>query len=912
MPAEGDAREDCPSENALTAIVSSRASAADAERVFAHLDVCSDCRRLAADMARLSRIGDASGAVAGAVGATTPALHAGDVVGRYVVLQRVGEGGMGVVYAAYDPELDRKVALKIVRPGKKLPKELDPAREARTLARVSHPNVVAVYDVGLYDDRLYVVMQFVAGVTLRRWLEDQPRATSEVLGVLRDAGTGLAAAHRAQIVHRDVKPENVMIDADGRARVADFGLAQDVAPEGDATPSAIAGTRRYMSPEQRKGDALDARTDQFSFAVMAREVLGERVLPRTLAAALYRAAAQDPDQRFESMEALLAAITPPAPRVTPRAAALVVAVVVIASVVVALFEQRRSAALAVCSGADAKLTGTWSAERRDAVARAFAAANVAYGEDSWRTVQGMLDAQAAAWTQAYTASCKATRIQKVQSETVMDQQMACLESRRLELAALVSELAHPTEATIAGSVSAAGALATVASCSDPRTMRARRRYLDPDVDAKAGALEAQVMTAKVKQAVGDFAGALMVANAATATARELGERRLAAQSILVTAEVEFRRGSLAVAKASAQEAVWIAEANADDDLVAEAWLSLYGIALHGSSAAEVAASERHSKATLERLGAPPKERAYLSCLRGQQAFLTADYGLATTSAHDGLQILTALADDTRRETALCESVLGWTTSRQELPEDARRHFSAALAAIESLNGPKHPVFGDLVYALATVDADLGDLPAARAGARRAAAVYQAAGAYKGNKVLCVENLRAFVESRAGDVDEAVVHASAALERTRADLGDSNDTVVAYWNFGDLLVRGRRRYTEARDAFNSGLAMMDRMGMDNPEYRVGMQAGLGRIDVETARPAQALARLEAAVARYEKGDLLPSRRALARLALARALAALHENARVHGLVSGVRETLEKGQEMYRADLDALDAILAGSK
>ncbi|HWB75987.1 MAG TPA: serine/threonine-protein kinase, partial [Nannocystaceae bacterium] len=161
-------------------------------------------------------------------------LLRGDVLGRYVVLDKLGSGGMGIVYAAYDPELDRKVAVKLIRPGVRGRTEVARARllrEAQALARLSHPGVIAVHDVGTFEDQVFVAMEFVDGMDMAQWLRRARRSWREVLDILRQAGEGLAAAHQAGVIHRDFKPENVLIGHDGRARVLDFGLARTAGPE---------------------------------------------------------------------------------------------------------------------------------------------------------------------------------------------------------------------------------------------------------------------------------------------------------------------------------------------------------------------------------------------------------------------------------------------------------------------------------------------------------------------------------------------------------------------------------------------------------------------------------------------------------------------------------------------------------
>ncbi|MDC0718936.1 serine/threonine-protein kinase [Nannocystis bainbridge] len=273
-------------------------------------------------------------------------------IGQYQVLRRLGEGGMGVVYAAYDDALQRKVALKLLRGAAlRLPQgRARTLREARALARLSHPNVVHVYQVGEVDDEVFVAMEFLTGPTLREWLAAAPRSWREVLAVFRQAGEGLAAAHRQGVVHRDFKPANVILGDDGRVRVVDFGLAH-FGGEGEALPAlpaageptdvlltqtgAVLGTPAYMAAEQFAGGRGDPKTDQFSFCAALFEALyGQRPFAGADVRALAQAVAEgrprppksgqeapawlhrvvvrglqaDPAARWPSMEALLAAL----------------------------------------------------------------------------------------------------------------------------------------------------------------------------------------------------------------------------------------------------------------------------------------------------------------------------------------------------------------------------------------------------------------------------------------------------------------------------------------------------------------------------------------------------------------------------------------------------------------------------
>ncbi|MBZ0239052.1 MAG: serine/threonine protein kinase, partial [Deltaproteobacteria bacterium] len=305
-----------------------------------------------------------------------PPLPSGTRVGRYVLQQELARGGMGVVYRAHDPELERGVAVKVVRvrSQRALQARERLLREAQALAQLSHPNVISIHDVGTHDGDVFIAMELVDGESLRAWLRTT-RPWRDTMVVLLAAGRGLAAAHAAGMVHRDFKPDNVMIGRDGRVRVLDFGLARpapdtadpdtadpdddddddDIGRETESAPDAVAqrdapasalrfaarltaaggivGTPGYMSPEQHRAAGLDALSDQFSFCVTAWEAVcgrrpfagatlealraaketkrieagGEAAVPARIRRILRRGLAPAPQDRFPSMDALLAA-----------------------------------------------------------------------------------------------------------------------------------------------------------------------------------------------------------------------------------------------------------------------------------------------------------------------------------------------------------------------------------------------------------------------------------------------------------------------------------------------------------------------------------------------------------------------------------------------------------------------------
>jgi eukaryotic-like serine/threonine-protein kinase len=292
--------ERCLSVDAVLDLLEGRLDAKARLAVLEHLDHCEDCHALVAQ---------ASGKTPVRIEEETFLLP-GETVGRYGVVEKLGAGAMGVVYAAQDAELGRKVALKVLRSAGKGPDEalrMRLMREAQAIALLSHPNVVSVFDVGTHQGHVFFTMEYVEGQTLSAWLAHGRRRWPEVVRVFRQAGEGLAAAHAKGLVHRDFKPDNVLVGADGRVRVTDFGLARAAgtipafardspSPKGFddvlTRTGALLGTPAYMSPEQISGAPVDAKSDQFGFCVALYEALyGERPFPSEDLAALEKAIA---------------------------------------------------------------------------------------------------------------------------------------------------------------------------------------------------------------------------------------------------------------------------------------------------------------------------------------------------------------------------------------------------------------------------------------------------------------------------------------------------------------------------------------------------------------------------------------------------------------------------------------------
>lgn len=432
---------------------------------------------------------------------------------RYSVLGKLGEGGMGVVVRAYDSELDRQVALKVLHSelGDRYTQRL--RREAQAMAKLSHPNVVQVYEVGEIEGRTFVALELVKGQTLDKWTRQRPGPSwRECVSVFLQLGAGLAAAHERGLVHRDFKPANAILDEKGRARVLDFGLARRF--EGIDEPSSVKtckieagtseldamltrsgtvlGTPAYMPPEQMDGHEADARSDQFSFCVSLYEaVYGERPfagrtlealmvsiaggavrpgpkgnkVPGPLRAVLLRGLAVDPAQRWPSMEALLGELRKlVAPR-TRRGLVLGLTVGLL-GMGAALGVPHYLEMQARCSGAGVQLDGVWDEERRQEVEYVILSTELSYAADTWERIELRLDEYAEAWMRKHTEVCEATRVHGEQTEEAMELRMRCLHERKIALDAAVTVLADADATVVEKAVQLVEALPSMDRCDD--------------------------------------------------------------------------------------------------------------------------------------------------------------------------------------------------------------------------------------------------------------------------------------------------------------------------------------------------------------------------------------------------------------------------------------------------------------
>ena len=496
-----------------------------------------------------------------------PVLVRGTVIAdRYVVDAVLGAGGMGTVYRARDRSLDREVALKLHRT---IAASDRLRREAIAMAKLAHPNVVTVFEVGELAGRPFVAMEYVPGTTLRAWLAEAPRGRREILDALAAAGEGLAAAHDSGLVHRDVKPDNILVGRDRRVRIGDFGLAQLTCtePTGDAVSAMIGdgtatgtvlGTPAYMAPEQLDGGEVDARTDQFAFAVVVWEALsGERPfgglttaelrtaiaktvpqrgrdkIPPRLRRVLQRALAPDPSARWPSVRALLAALRSASYR--PRVIAAVAAAVALGAAVTAWALWPVADPLAACEAAGSELAAVLPPAETATLVAAVRSSGAPHADERARVIEREVTGLRTRYATVARAACQA-RARRQWSPDLAVASRECLEISARTAREMLD--AVPVAAnTVPDLIQIAAQLPSVEACGDARLLAGRRTLATPGhrLDDVIGA-RAKIEVARTQLALGRVI-------AARATRTEIAARPVAIHPSIV-AQLGYLDGAL--------------------------------------------------------------------------------------------------------------------------------------------------------------------------------------------------------------------------------------------------------------------------------------------------------------------------------------------------------------------------------
>ena len=658
-------------------------------------------------------------------------------IGRFTVLKRLGAGGMGVVYAAYDTELDRKVAIKLLRGVDEGGSHIVRLkREAQALAKLSHPNVVQVHEFGEFRQQVFVAMEFVEGVTLREWSpqDEGAKALPEILEVFSAAGRGLAAAHAAGLIHRDFKPDNVMVGDDGGVRVLDFGLARGVDEEDlsdsssgslaesetfESTHStlrsqltqtgAILGTPAYMAPEQHLGKRADARSDQYAFCVALWEQLyGQRPFrasglrqlavkvlegaieepenpPRTvppwLRRAIERGLSVEPEARWPDMDSLLAALSGKPRRRWWIAAAVAVVAIATATTTWAL---TRETGPGPCEGGERELAGVWDDGIRGKVRSAFEATEAPYADSAWQGTTRHLDAYADQWVAMHREVCEASVVRQEESPELFGRKMVCLGQRLTELEQLTQLLVDADESVVSRAVVAASSLARIDSCADERSL------IGDSDDERLEQLERLLASANGRKALAKYDEGLAIAKQAVDLAQRIGTAHGEGRALRLLGELQVKKRKIDDAKASLREALRRADVAGDDATRVAALTQLMRVSYleHDLEAGEALAAD--AQAALDRLGGAPLLEADFYLHFGSLALARGQNEAAGEYHGRALDIREAQLGKDHPEVAISLTNISNALRAQGDLSKSEQMARQALAIFEAQLGPDHP------------------------------------------------------------------------------------------------------------------------------------------------------------------------------------------------------------------------------
>jgi tetratricopeptide (TPR) repeat protein len=758
---------------------------------------------------------------------------------------------MGAVYRAYDPELDRKVALKLIlAQSDSVPATVAARvrlqREAQAMAKLNHPNVIAVYDVGTYGNEVFIAMELVDGMSLSEWLErhwesktgQSNRAWRKVRDVFLQAGHGLAAAHGVGLIHRDFKPANVLVGHDGRVRVLDFGLARPEhaghhddgptpgttgefrRPDVDAeltVAGTVMGTPAYMAPEQHVGNEIDARADQYAYCVALYEALYRKrpfkggsireqyesklaalplppegiEVPLWLQEAVAKGLSVKPEQRFSTMDGLLVRLSK---RPTRKPRRIIVGSAATAGVLGgALAVLAVPASEEACVAAPKRLEGVWDEGRKQEVANAFSATGVVFANGALQGASTVLDDYAGRWSTMYEEVC---RTQEVENDEMAASRRACLERRLGELGELTQLFSEADAKVVEFSISAVHELNAVELCANEEALALRLEPpADPELRSAVDQVRIQLDKAQTLFDAGKYEDAAEIA--ANASSQAEGYDPVLAEALYLEGIVAEARGDHTLASDLLHRAAWTAVASHHDQAAARAWISLvYTVGYHQADYRYAERIAGLARASLRAAGENPELTAELLS------------NVAAVSHLRG-QFDTALADQ-KRALELLETLLGPDDPRVARSLDnlglelrALGEHEKALAAHERALGIEKKALGERHPGLVGTLNHLGNVHFAQRRVGQAMRVYQEAcdialaayGEQHPSRADCLANLGA-VDFRSGRLAEAEARHREALDLREQALGEFHPSVAAALNNLALAVAARGRHDEA--------------------------------------------------------------------------------------------------------------------
>ncbi len=798
-------------------------------------------------------------------------------VGRFALTRRLGHGAQGTVYLAHDSELRRPVAVKLFEAtASDAPARARLLREAQTLAQLQHPNVLAIYDVGLEGERAFIAMEYAEGGTLRQWCRNHPPGSRQrfeaLLALALPLARGLAAAHDAGIIHRDIKPANVFLGADQRPRLADFGVARETHDAAASTTMSgagqtsaaddvltrtrgIVGTPGYMSPEQFDGIATPS-SDQWGLcATLWEAAYGVRAYQGTTIAALAEAVRQapprPPPQRREVpswwAEILARGLDPDPARRWPSVAAMVAelesiqgrrrrrrvifvagAGLVVAATVglgVQLDRRRREAA---CAQQVASMDTTWNPEVAGRLRDALVASQLPYASASSEHAAAYFDAYAQTWRSSYAQLCVATEVESRRPVAAWEASRECLQRGRGDMQALLDLLTDaPGPSMIRGAVVAASRLGGLERCTDERWLARQTTHDDP----ASADLRGRLQEARALFATGAYPSGFAIARVVAEDVDGVDDVRLRLSARVLAGQLAAADGKPAEAETWLTRAFDEALGAAEDELALEAatrLLNLYAADL--GDAPEATRWARIAQGFHTRLGARDGlEAADLQSSLGQLYELQAEYAASETARERALQIRTRILGDEHPDVAGAWNSLATSYLRQARFPEAERAYGRALAVQRQAGGEGHPEVASSHNNLGIVYRRQGRIEDAKREHETALSLREVAlGPTHPETATSYANL-GLVLRDLGELDRARESTAHAIEILQGIYGPDHFELADRYNDLGIIEQSRGQLGPARDAFARALEIFERtVGPDHPSV-AGELVNLATVD-----------------------------------------------------------------------------------
>ncbi len=824
-------------------------------------------------------------------------------LGRYVVLGEVGRGGMGRVLRAYDPKLQREVALKVLRARSITGDARERmVREARAMAKLSHPNVVAVYDVTEAASGFMLVMEYVAGRTLRDWLFEAPRAWPEIVAVFVAAGRGLAAAHAQGLLHRDFKPSNVLIGeppigsevVGPIVKVTDFGLAKATPSEpvevdagegerevivldepwGGITESGkVVGTPRYMAPEQHRGDRLGPATDQYSYCLALWEALtgsfpfADATLPadkhvgppawpqpthvsRRVVEAVRRGLAVEPALRWPGMAELLAELAHDPLRRRRRLWIGIGATTGIA-LVAGLVQSWAHARAERCSGARGQLADVWDDARRERIGAAFVGTQAVFADSMWAYVAPRLDDYADAWMRMHTEVCEATTVRGEQSSEVMDLRMGCLQRAKLELRAITDVLAAADREVVQKGHELVADLAPLSRCADVEGLQAELAPPSAEEAEVVERLRGRLAAAAAHRAGGRYVDARAIVETTQAEAEALEYAPLHVELALEHARLLAATGDYAGAERRLHEVVRIAAQSRQWDELGEAATLLMHVVGNLLKRPDDGLRYRDLAEGLARRRGDPLTMASFHNSLGNVLEVQGKSVLAEEAFRTALALRIPVLGEGDPDVARCRNNLANSLMSKGAYAQAEAESRAALAMQEQVLGPQHPDVALSRNNLATMLEAQGRVDEAETEYRAALELWEAAvGATHPDLALVHNNLANLLADRAR-YDEAELEYRTAIAIASKAVGSDHPDLALYRNNLGTVFLSRGDYDRAEAEHRRALEIWERaLGPEHPSVATAV-AAIGNAELARGQYREAEAEHRRALAIWEK-------------------------------------------------------------